>query len=270
MKNINEMKALSKKIRIHVLKMMTYAQSSHIGSAYSIVEILVVLYLNVLNINPENPKKHDRDKFILSKAHGSTALYALLAEMNFFPLEYLQKYYIDDGLLPGHLDKELVPGVEFSLGSLGHGLSVGVGMAISNRQTGNAGRIFVLLSDGECNEGSVWEAIMLASHLKLKNLIAIIDYNKIQSFGRTNEVINQEPLVDRWRVFGWEVIEVDGHDHQELLKVFKTTQNGPKVIIAHTIKGKGVSFMEDTLDWHYKSPNKEQYDIALKELEKAD
>jgi transketolase len=264
------MKALSRKVRIHVLNMVMYAQSSHIGAAYSIVEILVTLYLKILRVDPKNPKKPDRDKFILSKAHGSTALYAILAEVGFFPLEYLEKYYVDNGILPGHLDKEAAPGIEYSLGSLGHGLSVGVGMAIANKQTGNPGRIFVLLSDGECNEGSVWEAIMLASHLKLTNLTAIIDYNKIQSFGRTNEVINQEPISDRWHAFGWEVIQVDGHNHQDLLKAFELPQTKPKVIIAHTVKGKGVSFMEDTLDWHYKSPNKEQYEQALHELEGLD
>lgn len=264
------MKNFAKKIRIHVLNMVYSAQSSHIGAAYSIVEILVTLYLKVLNIDPKKPSIPNRDKFILSKAHGSTALYATLAESDFFPLEYLQKYYIDNGLLPGHLDKETTPGVEYSLGSLGHGLSVGVGMAIANRQTGNTGRVFVLLSDGECDEGSVWEAIMLASHLKLTNLTVIVDYNKIQSFGRTNEVINQEPIVDRWRAFGWDTFEVNGHNFEELLAAFQKTQSKPKVIIAHTVKGKGVSFMEDTLDWHYKSPNKEQYEQALQELERQE
>lgn len=267
---IEEMHSLAKKIRIHVLNMVEYAQSSHIGASYSIVEILIALYLKILKIDPKNPQRLDRDRFLLSKAHGSCALYALLAELGFFPLDYLKKYYIDDGILPGHLDRKSAPGIEYSMGSLGHGLSVGLGMAIANHQTKNPGRIFVLLGDGECNEGSVWEAIMLSSHLKLTNLTAIVDYNKIQSFGRTNEVINQEPIVDRWKAFGWDVFVVDGHNFEQLLKAYQSPQNRPKVIIANTIKGKGVSFMEDSLDWHYKSPNKEQYEQALKELEKLD
>lgn len=261
------MKEFSKKIRTHILNMITKSQSSHIGSSLSIVEILIVLYFRILNVDPKNPEKNDRDKFILSKGHGSAAFYATLAERGFFPISYLERYYIDDGILPGHLDR-VGPGIENSAGSLGHGLSLGIGMAISNHQTGNPGRIFVLLGDGECNEGSIWEGIMLASHLKLENLTVIVDYNKIQSFGRTNEVINQEPITERWKSFGWNVFVVDGHDLIQLIKAFEAKQNGPKVIIAHTIKGKGISFMENSLDWHYKSPNKEQYDQALKELEK--
>lgn len=264
---LEEIKKLAQKIRIHVLNMVNYAQSSHIGASYSIVEILVTLYLKILKIDPNDPQKLDRDKFLLSKAHGSVALYAILAEVGFFPLSYLDKYYIDNGILPGHLDKDSVPGIEYSMGSLGHGLSVGVGMAIANKQTSNCGKIFVLLGDGECNEGSVWEAIMLASHLKLNNITAIVDYNKIQSFGRTNEIINQEPIVDKWKAFGWHVFEVDGHNYEQLLDAFQHPQTGPKVIIAHTVKGKGVSFMENSLDWHYKSPNNEQYLQARKELE---
>jgi len=265
-----KLKTLANTIRKHVLNMVMYAQSSHIGASYSIVEILVALYTNILKIDPKNPTDPYRDKFLLSKAHGSTALYAVLAEVGFFPLEYLNRYYVNDSILPGHLDRESVPGIEFSMGSLGHGLSVGVGMAIANRQTKNPGCIFVLLSDGECNEGSVWEAIMLASHLKLANLNVIVDYNKIQSFGRTNEVINQEPVLDRWRAFGWDVCEVDGHNFDRLLDALRAPHTRPKVIIAHTVKGKGVSFMEDTLDWHYKSPNKEQYEQAMHELENLD
>ncbi len=265
-REIQKMRTLAKKVRLHVLDMVFRAQSSHVGAAYSIVEILVALYFKILKIDPKNPNKTDRDKFLLSKAHGSTALYAILAEQGFFPLSYLERYYVDDGILPGHLDRISAPGIEYSMGSLGHGLSVGVGMAIANRQTKNLGRIFVLLSDGECNEGSVWEAVMLAAHLRLTNLTAIVDYNKIQSFGRTNEVINQEPIVDRWKAFGWDVVEVNGHDFEELLAALEMDQTRPKVIIAHTIKGKGVSFMEDSLDWHYKSPNKEQYEQALLEL----
>lgn len=247
--------------------MTHYSGSSHIGSCLSICDILYVLYIKILNVDPENPCKVDRDKFILSKGHASAALYSILAEKGFFPKEFLNKYYIDGGMLPGHLDMEAVPGVEASVGSLGHGLSIGLGMAIANRQSSNSGRIFVLLGDGECNEGSVWEAIMLAATLRLTNLTAIIDYNKLQSFGRTNEVINQTNMGERWKSFGWEVYEVDGHNLAELEKTFRLPQTGPKVIIAHTIKGKGVSFMENRLEWHYKSPNAEQCVQAIKEIE---
>jgi len=263
----SSLKSLAKKIRLHVLDMTYRANSSHIGPCLSIVEILVVLYTKILNINPKNVQDNKRDKFILSKAHGSAALYSILAELGFFPIDYLKKFYVNDGILPGHLDKEAVPGIEFSLGALGHGLPVSVGMAIANRHDNNPGKIFVLLGDGECDEGSVWEAVMLASHLKLSNLTVIIDYNKIQNFGRTNEIINQEPIGQRWRSFGWEVYEIDGHNFDELITAFTKKQLLPKVIIAHTVKGKGISFMEDRLEWHYKSPNLEQYKLAIKEVE---
>lgn len=265
----NEFTELARKIRLHVLEMVTYSKTSHIGAAYSIVEILVVLYFRILKIDHSDLKNESRDKFILSKSHASAALYATLVEKGFFPKDFLQKYCIDGGILPAHLDKTHVPGIEFSLGSLGHGFSVGLGMAISNHQTKNNGKIYVIIGDGECNEGSIWEGVMLASHLKLSNFTAIIDYNKIQSFGRTNEVINQEPLSERWKSFGWDVIEIDGHDFEQLLDAFLLPQNKPKVIIAHTIKGKGVSFMEDRLEWHYKSPSKEEFQIAKKELERC-
>lgn len=249
--------------------MTHYSKSSHVGTCLSIADILYTLYFKILNIDPANPAKYDRDKFILSKGHGSAALYATLAERGFFPKEYLDRYYIDGGLLPGHLDRELTPGVEASTGSLGHGLSIGVGMAMANRQTNNPGRVIALLGDGECNEGSVWEAVMLASTLRLNNLTAIIDYNKLQGFGRTNEVINQSNMAERWKAFGWEVHEVDGHHVKDLDRVCRVVQSGPKVIIAHTTKGKGVSFMEDRLEWHYKSPDFAQMEIAVLELEQT-
>jgi transketolase len=253
-------------IRKTIIHMVHYSKSSHVGTSLSMVDILSILYFKIMNIDPRNPKKPDRDKFILSKGHGSAALYATLAERGFFPKEYLDKYYIDGGILPGHLDMEAVPGIEASTGSLGHGLSVGLGMAIANQQKSNTGHIYVLLGDGECNEGSVWEAVMLASTLQLKNFTAIVDYNKLQSFGRTNEIICQENIAERWRAFGWEAYEVDGHNLDELEKVFNLKQSGPKVIIAHTVKGKGVTYMENKLEWHYKSPDNDQYNEALKEL----
>lgn len=253
-------------IRKSIIHMVHYSKSSHVGSCLSIVDILGVLYFNIMDIDPSNPKKPDRDKFILSKGHGSAALYATLAERGFFSKDLLDRYYIDGGSLPAHLDMEAVPGIEASAGSLGHGLSLGLGMAIANKQDENPGHIYVLLGDGECNEGSVWEAVMLAATLKLKNLTAIVDYNKLQSFGRTNQIISQENMAERWRAFGWETYEVDGHNSDELAQKFNMKQAGPKVIIAHTVKGKGVSYMEDKLEWHYKSPDDYQYKSALIEL----
>jgi len=258
---------ICKSIRRDVAKMMHKSYSSHIGGCYSVTEILVTLYFDILNIDPKNPRKDDRDILLLSKAHSSPALYAILSKKGFFQKENIDTYYQDGGKLPGHLDKEAVPGVEFSFGSLGHGLSVGVGMALANKRMNNPGRVFVILGDGECNEGSVWEAAMFAPHHNLSNLTVVIDYNKIQSFGATNEVINQEPIFDKWKSFGWKVLEINGHDHDELLDAFNSShENLPKLIIANTVKGKGVSFMENSLDWHYKSPDDEQLKLALKEL----
>ena len=258
---------ICKSIRRDVAKMMHESYSSHIGGCYSVTEILVTLYFEVLNIDPKNPRKDDRDILLLSKAHSSPALYAILSKKGFFPKENLDTYYQDGGKLPGHLDKEAVPGIEFSFGSLGHGLSVGVGMALANKRMNNPGRVFVILGDGECNEGSIWEAAMFAPHHNLSNLTVVIDYNKIQSFGSTNEVINQEPIFDKWKSFGWKVLEINGHDHDALIDAFNSShENLPKLIIANTVKGKGVSFMENSLDWHYKSPNDEQLELALKEL----
>lgn len=254
-------------IRRDILRMTYKSKSSHVGSCLSVVEILYVLYFKVMNIDPDYPKLKERDKLILSKGHASAALYATLAERGYFSKDILDKFYVDNGILPGHLDMEAVPGVEASTGSLGHGLSLGIGMAIANKQTGNPGRIFVILGDGECNEGSVWEAAMLGAFLCLSNLTVIIDFNKLQGFGRINEIIDQTNLSERWKVFGWEVFEVDGHSLEDLENVLTIPVTKPKAIIAHTIKGKGVSFMEDKLEWHYKSPDDAQYAAGIKELE---
>lgn len=255
-------------IRKSILSMMHYSKSSHIGGCFSVVEILYSLYFDVLNIDPGNIGKPDRDIFILSKAHASAALYATLAHHGFFPLEWLDRYYVDDGLLPGHLDMTVVPGVECSTGSLGHGLPIGVGMAIARIRRNEPGRVIVLLGDGECNEGSVWEAAMLAGTLKIQNLSIIVDYNHLQGMGR--DVIDQSNFAERFTSFGWQAVEVDGHDLGALKRVLSCgSENAPTAVIAHTIKGKGVSFMEDRLEWHYKSPNDEQFMAALAELEEA-
>lgn len=257
---------ISDQIRKSIVHMAHYSKSSHIGSCLSIVEILYVLYFRVLNIDPNNPMKTDRDKFILSKGHASAALYATLAERGFFLKDYLNRYYVNDGLLPGHLDKDAIPGIEASTGSLGHGLGIGIGMAIANRSNSNPGKIYVVLGDGECNEGSVWEGFMLASSLNLNNITAIIDFNKLQGCGRTNEIIDMSNIAQRCAAFGWKTYEADGHNEYELETIFKLGQNSPKAVIAHTVKGKGISFMENRLEWHYKSPDDEQYIQALSEL----
>ena len=255
-----------KNIKKAILHMVHNSRSSHVGSCLSAAEILYTLYFKVLRIDPSNPQKHDRDKFILSKGHAGAALYATLAERGFFPKEYLATFSADGGILPGHVDMTAVPGLEASSGSLGHGLPLGVGMAIANRQMKNPGQIYVLLGDGECNEGSIWEAAMLAAHLKLCNITAIVDVNRLQGLGRTSAVINQDNLAERWQVFGWETYEANGHNIEELEKACRMPQNGPKALIAHTVKGNGISFMEDRLEWHYKSPDDRQYTLALREV----
>lgn len=263
---------LSKSIRKNVLKMATVAKSSHIGCALSIVDILVVLYFKILRINIPPQKDDNRDRFILSKAHASAALYATLAERGFFSKNLLNGYYIDGGVLPGHLAQNVEQGIEISAGSLGHGLSIGVGLAIAAKHDKKDYKVYVLVSDGECDEGSTWEAIMLAGHLKLDNLVAIIDYNKIQSFGRVEEVLNLEPFSQKWTSFGWTAKEINGHVFQEISDALETVpiEHGkPSVIIAHTIKGKGVSFMENKLEWHYKSPTQEQYEMAINEIDES-
>lgn len=265
-------KKVAKEIRKKILRMIYNSQSSHIGAALSCVDILTVLYFKILNINPVKPLFPDRDRFILSKGHAASALYATLAEKGFFDKKILNEYCKDGSRLPGHSTMNCVPGVEVSTGSLGHGLSIGVGLALAAKSGGRTYRTFGLLSDGECNEGSVWEAVMFAAHHELDKLIAIIDCNKLQAFGKTKEVINLEPLADKWRTFGWVVKEIDGHNFDEIengLKSIPFKKGKPSAIIAHTIKGKGVSFMENSIAWHYKSPTQEEYNIAMKEIDAA-
>ena len=263
---MKELTELAKGVRRDILYMNHYSNASHSGSALSIVEILITLYFRTLNIDPKNPAMQNRDKFILSKGHASTALYAVLAAKGFFDKSVLNRFYIDDGIIPGHLDMEAVPGIDCSAGSLGHGLSIGVGMAIANKYKMINSKVVVMISDGELNEGSIWEPLLLAPHLKLDNLTVIVDYNKIQSFGITNEVINLEPLNSKLKSFNWDVIEINGHNFTEIEAALNTKTKLPKIIIAHTIKGKGVSFMENKLEWHYRSPDKKLLEQALAEL----
>jgi transketolase len=235
----------------------------------SVADLLAVLYSEVLRVDPDQPADDDRDRFLLSKGHGTAILYATLAEVGFFPRTWLDTFCDDGGPLGGHVTRNGVAGVEFSTGSLGHGLPVACGMALAAKRLGKPHRVFVLLSDGELDEGSNWEAILFAPHHGLDNLVAIVDYNKIQSFGSTAQVLELEPLVDKWRAFRWTVVEVDGHDHlqiREALARGPSHPGRPVVVIAHTTKGKGVSFMENDLAWHYRSPDALQLASALAEL----
>mgnify|MGYP006280711557 CR=1 FL=1 len=259
---------LANRIRKHVIEMTHRGNSSHVGTSFSMVELLVVLYEDILNIRPSDPKWEDRDRFILSKGHGCAALYAVLAEKGYFPLEWLETYYLDGSPLPGHATSS-VPGVEVSTGSLGHGLSIANGMALTSKRDRAEWRVFTVLSDGECDEGSIWEAALFAGNHALDNLTVIVDYNKIQALGHTEDVLDLEPLSDKWKSFGWEVREIDGHnllEVQETLESVPFISGKPNCIIAHTIKGKGVSFMEDELLWHYRSPQGTEYEDALNEL----
>jgi transketolase len=258
----------ARKIRAHALRMVYGAKASHIGSCLSMADILAVLYTRILHVDPLDPKNPDRDRFILSKGHAAAILYATLAERGFFLPSELGSFCDRGSRLTGHVSHG-VPGIEVSTGSLGHGLPIAVGMALAARADGRSSKVFCLLSDGECDEGSTWEAILFAPHHNLENLVVIVDYNKIQSFGRVSEVLELEPLAEKWRAFRWNTIEVDGHDLVALEKNFLATPQcagRPTVIIANTIKGKGVSFMEDKLEWHYKSPSVEQLDQALAEV----
>ena len=258
---------LAKKVRISALRMVHQAKASHIGSALSIADILAVLYGNVMNFDSSNQNLNTRDRFILSKGHACVAVYAILAEMGFISTDDLETYGEDFSSLMNHISHK-VNGVEFSTGSLGHGLSFGVGKALAAKNRNEKWRTFVVMSDGELDEGSNWEALMFASHNKLNNLTAIIDYNKLQSLDSISKTLGLEPLVDKLNAFGCMVCEIDGHNHQDILTTLnKASLDKPLVIVAHTIKGKGVSFMENRVEWHYKNPNDEQLAIALRELE---
>ena len=264
----DDTRTLAKDIRIQALHMVHRARASHIGSALSICDIVAVLYGRVLHVDPKRPTLGDRDRFILSKGHACVAVYAALAECGFIEREDLLSYGQDHSALMNHISHK-VAGVEFSTGSLGHGLPFGVGKAITTKRRNQSWRTFVLLSDGELGEGSNWEAIMFAAHHKLEKLVAIIDYNKLQSLTTVDKTLRVEPLADKARAFGWSVREVDGHDHDELENLLSSTPwetDKPSFLIAHTTKGKGVSFMENSVEWHYKSPSAEQLAQALEEI----
>lgn len=265
-----DLRERARHVRVAVLQAVAAAKSSHVGSAFSCVDLLIALYFCVLKVDPQRPGDPDRDRFVMSKAHAGIALYATLAERGFFPEALLRGYYVDGGRLAGHADSYGAPGVEVSAGSLGHGLAISVGMALRAERAGWSWRVFAMLSDGECDEGSTWEAALLAGHLGLDRLTTIVDYNGLQGMGRTRDVVNLEPIADKWRSFGWAVREIDGHDWDQILSALTklpAEAGRPTVIIAHTIKGKGVSFMENEVLWHYRSPAGDELRRALAELE---
>lgn len=267
--SLQESEKIALELRIKIVKMCYKSGSSHVGSALSIVDILTVLYFYILNISLENYKSRFRDKFILSKGHAASALYAVLSEKGFIQEALLDTYGKDGSLLCGHPKKGTLKGIEASTGSLGHGLAIGCGLALSDKNDDINNKTVILMGDGECNEGSVWESAMFASTQKLNNLLVIVDKNNLQGLGRTTEVCGMQQLSNKWLAFGWNVINVNGHCHQNLfntLKLFSRNSQKPTVVIANTVKGKGVSYMEDKLEWHYKSPNEKEYLVALKEL----
>ena len=270
--DVRDPKTLAWLIRRNGLEMTHLSRGSHIGSVLSVAEIIAVLYARVLNVDPKEPKKPDRDRLILSKGHAGSAVYAALAETGFFPVEQLKTHYANGSILSGHVSHKGVPGVEVSTGSLGHGLGVGTGMALGAKMDGARWRTYVVLGDGECDEGSVWEAALQAAQYKLDRLIAVVDYNHMQSLTTVEDTLRLEPFEQKWKDFGWNAESVNGHDTDALIAAFgRAKENAgsrkPYVILAHTVKGKGISFMENNILWHYRTPQGEEYDAALKELE---
>jgi len=256
-------------LRAEALRMIHRAKSSHAGSVLSTIDLLVVLYEKILRVRPTEPDWPARDRFLFSKGHACAGLYAVLAKQGFFPADWLKDFYGDNSHLPGHATHKGIPGVEVSSGALGHGLALGCGMALTGKRDAQDFRVFVLMSDGECDEGSVWEAALFASHHRLDHLIAIIDYNKIQSLGTVKEVLDLEPFSKKWEAFGWAVREIDGHDFDQIGRALGSVPleaGKPTCIIAHTIKGKGVDFMEDKLLWHYRTPDDKELRSALAQL----
>jgi len=267
--SIPELKKMAKQLRRHVITMIATAGSGHPGGSLSAADIVTALYFKVMRHDPQNTQWPDRDRFILSKGHAAPILYAALAECGYFPVEELSTLRKLGSRLQGHTDRTLTPGVEMSAGSLGQGLSFGIGIALAARLDKRDYHVYVLLGDGECEEGQIWEAAMSAPHFRIDNLTAIVDNNGIQLDGRCCDIMGLESLADKWRAFNWHVIEIDGHDMSQILQALEEagkTKVRPTVIIAHTVKGKGVSFMENNVDFHGKAPSAQEAEIALKEL----
>lgn len=265
----SELETLARRLRGQLVQMSHAARAPHVGSALSCVDILVAAYWGALRVDPRQPQEPGRDRFILSKGHAAAALYAVLAERGFFPREWLATYGQPGSRLPEQMSPGCVPGVEVATGSLGHGLSLGAGMALAGRIQRREHRVWVVLSDGECNEGSVWEAALFAAARRLTNVLAVVDFNRWQATGRSEEVLALSPLADKWAAFGWQVQEVNGHDLVELQRAIDRwvqSGEGPACIVARTIKGRGVSFMEDDNNWHYRIPTAEEVRAAQVEL----
>ena len=265
-----KLKEIAKRVRQDILRMSVRAKSAHTGGALSAVEILVALYFQIMKVFPKSPDHPDRDRLVFSKAHDAKVLYAVLAERGYFDKEILSGYEADDGLLPGHATRHCVPGVEVSAGSLGHGLSMAAGMAYIGKLDGKTFRVFAVLSDGECDEGSTWEAILFAGHHKLDNLVIIVDYNKLQGYGFTKDVLDLEPFAAKFESFGWEVKEIDGHNFNEIIDSLSKLPlkiNKPSIIIAHTIKGLGgVPIHINRVSSQYKPPSEKEAHEAIKKL----
>lgn len=267
--DIKELEKIAKKIRAGIIEQVYNGKSGHPGGSLSCADILTVLYFNQMNINPEDPKAEARDRFVLSKGHASPALYSTLAHRGFFDVEELKTFRNIESKLQGHPDMNKVPGVDMTTGSLGQGLSVANGMALSSKLNSNGLRVYCLVGDGEIQEGQIWEAAMSSAHYKLDNLCLIVDNNNLQIDGEVDKVKNIYPLDDKFESFGFEVIKIDGHNIAQIIEAFETAKKikgKPTVIIANTIKGKGVSFMENQAGWHGKAPNEEQYKQAIQEL----
>lgn len=267
--DVKELQKIANEVRIGIVKEVYNGKSGHPGGSLSCADILTVLYFNQMNIDPSNPKSNARDRFVLSKGHASPALYSTLASRGYFDKEELTTFRGIDSILQGHPDMKHIPGVDMSTGSLGQGLSCANGMAMVSKLSKDGNRVYCLVGDGEIEEGQIWEAAMSASHYKLDNLCVIVDNNNLQIDGSIEEVMSSYPIDEKFKSFGFHVIKVDGHNIEELINAFneaKTVKGKPTAIIAKTIKGKGVSFMENQVGWHGKAPNQEQYEIAIKEL----
>jgi transketolase len=261
--------ALAQLVRKDVVRMTSLAGTSHVGSALSCTDILSVLYASVMQHRPSEPGWTERDRLVLSKGHAAAALYAVLAEVGYFPVQALDSYCVDGSPLAGHVTAGVIPGVDYSTGSLGHGPSVACGLALGARFRGQQFHTYCVISDGECQEGSVWEAALFGAHHGLDNLTLIVDFNGLQGLGRTDAIMSVQPLIDKWIAFGWDAVEVDGHDGDQLKEVLlrRSTSSKPKVIIARTIKGFGVEFMEDQLEWHYRSVPASELAAVLRQMD---
>ena len=271
--DISKLKETAKLIRKDIIDMTYRCGEGHIATAFSSTEIITSLYFNVLRLKPKNPDWDDRDRFILSKGHGCYTLYSALARRGFFPLEELDTIGEYGSKFGGHPDRGLVPGIEVSSGSLGHGLSLGVGMAIAGMVDKRKSKVYVLLGDGECQEGSIWEAALFAPMHQLDNLVVIVDYNRQQAINHLDDVVRLDPFADKWKAFGWETMQVNGHSFEELLKAFDKIPfkaGKPSVIIADTVKGKGVTYMEKNIIWHARAPCDKEYKQAIDEIDKKE